>query len=86
MFMFVCVCMYEETLLNFYFTCTLGVLPQSGNTKYCYNIIVRDLTLCLFSPHHSLLFAVVSDMALKLLSDLHHGFVVSYKAWGWSCV
>jgi len=41
----VCVCRYEKTLLYFYFTYTLEVLPQSGNIKWCYNIIVRDLML-----------------------------------------
>lgn len=68
---------------------TLEVLPQGENNKYCYNIVVRDLTLFVFNVlfPFSLFYSdsVVSDMALKL-SILNHVFTVSYKTWGWSCL
>lgn len=58
--------MYEKTLLYFYFVCTLEVLPQGGTNKYCYNIVVRDLT--------QLFFNTLFPSSLFSSDGVRHGF------------
>lgn len=73
--------MYEKTLLYFDSPCSLEALPQDDNLRYWYNykqsyamsFFHHALSLLILSP----LFAVLSNIVLKLLSNLENVFAMS---------